>query len=175
MGTEPVSTRSVPHLGTLVAVLANPVPGPSSRSERQVAVAARVLGFQNPRIVNLFAIASVSSRDIAHLGAEPTGWIRARETLEQSLEGVDGVLVAFGNIPARGQSRTHLREQLRWLSLRLQASQHIQVWQVGTARHPSRWHQYVSDVHGRTSGGDFETRLAEVLRPVPLDERMWTM
>jgi hypothetical protein len=38
----------------------------------------------------------------------------------------------------------------------------------GEPRHPSRWHQYVSDKYGRTSGGTFEERIKQVLVAVPL-------
>lgn len=45
-------------------------------------------------------------------------------------------------------------------------------WMVGgEPRHPSRWHQFVSDKHGRTTGGTFEERLVQVLVEVPLPAR----
>ncbi len=40
----------------------------------------------------------------------------------------------------------------------------------GNTRHPSRWHQYVADKHGRTSGGGQAERLAEVICRVPIRE-----
>ena len=163
-----------PGQRTLLAVLANPVPRPSSRSERHLAVAASILGFDRAEIANLFAIPSSSSRDIRHLGAEASGWLSAREKLETSLPLASGVLVGFGTIPTNAASREHLREQLDWLSARLRALPEVGVWEVGRARHPSRWHQYVSDVHARTAGGDFAQRLAEVLQPVPFAHRIWT-
>lgn len=160
--------------GVLLAVLANPTPRPFTRTEQQIAVAADVLGYHRVQIANLFALASVSSREIRTLGTEEVGWQTARNSIEDALPQADGVLVAFGSIPTSGPSRTHLRTQLAWLSARLRDLSDTDVWQVGVARHPSRWHQYVSDVHARTSGGDFVTRLTQVLQPVSPVDRTWT-
>lgn len=170
-----MSADSARHGGglTLLAVLANPTLTPRSRTERQVEVAAQLLGFEVVELGNVFNIPSPSSRDISHLGAAETGWVSARENLEDALRRADGVLVAFGSINASGTARVHLAAQLDWLSSRLQASPALDTWQVGSARHPSRWHQYVSDVHGRTAGGSFPQRLAQVLHPVPLQRRVW--
>jgi hypothetical protein len=43
------------------------------------------------------------------------------------------------------------------------------IWMVGgEPRHPSRWHQFVSDKYSRTTGGSFEERLDQVLESVPM-------
>ncbi|QZN85424.1 hypothetical protein K5O09_16935 [Cellulomonas sp. C5510] len=156
-----------------MAVLANPSDRRGTRTERQVDVAAAVLLFDRVRITNIFAYPSPSSRDILTLGREMGGWILARSLVNEALAHADGVLVGFGGIPVSGPARLHLADQLRWLSAELQSRPSLPVWQVGSARHPSRWHQFVSDRHGRTSGGSFRTRLTEVIQPVPVDDRVW--
>jgi hypothetical protein len=41
---------------------------------------------------------------------------------------------------------------------------HVDAWTVGgESRHPSRWHQYVSDKHARAGSGEFAERLKSVL------------
>lgn len=152
------------HAGrVLLAVLANPTLSPESRSVGRVQLAARILGFEEVRVANLFALPSASSRDIAVLGREAYGWDLARTYLQEAIAESDQVLVGFGTIPVTGAARRHLEDQLEWLGDTLREQGSSQVWQVGDARHPSRWHQYVSDRHGRTSGGTFEERLREVL------------
>jgi hypothetical protein len=147
----------------LLAVLANPPLHTKSRSFGRVELAARILGLERMRIVNLFAVASTSSRDIAALGHEPHGWTTARRPIMEALAEADQVLVGFGAIPVTGAARRNLEEQLHWLGETFRLQGHNTVWQVGQARHPSRWHQYVSDRYGRTAGGSFEVRLREVL------------
>ncbi|MFV0319537.1 MAG: hypothetical protein ACK5IN_04055 [Microbacterium sp.] len=147
----------------LLAVLANPPLGAESRTLGRVRLAARILGFEQMRIANLFAIASASSRDIAVLGHDVHGWEIARPPLLEAIVAAEQVLIGFGTIPVTGAARRNFEEQLRWLAEVLHLQGHDMVWQVGQARHPSRWHQYVSDRHGRTSGGSFDERLREVL------------
>lgn len=158
----------------LVAILANPRPDATGRSATRIALAGEILGYDSTRIVNLFTWPSASSRDIALLGKMPEGWQDARRELTEAVYEADGVLVGFGLIPSSRESGPQLRAQLRWLHEELRTSGHVAVWQVGDRpRHPSRWHQYVSDAHGRTAGGTLEERLHQVLRAVPLDDCDW--
>lgn len=147
----------------LLAVLANPSLQSGSRSLGRVQLAAQLLGYEQGRIANLFAVASASSREIAVLGHDAHGWEIARPLLLEAIAEAGQVLVGFGAIPVTGAARRHLEQQLHWLAEALHLQGHDTVWQVGQARHPSRWHQYVSDRHGRTAGGTFEERLREVL------------
>lgn len=159
---------------TLVAILANPRLEPGGRSEKRIAIAGEILGYERAQIANLFAWPSASSRHIAVLGKEAEGWRDARRDLTSAISVADAVLLGFGLIPSSRESGPHLRAQLGWLRTELKARGHTQVWQVGDRpRHPSRWHQYVSDTHGRTDGGTFEERLHQVLRAVPLDDCDW--
>lgn len=157
----------------LLAVLANPTLSPKSRSAERVRLAARILGSEQVRIANLFALPSASSKEIGVLGYEAQGWELARIDLGEAIADTDQVLLGFGTIPVGGAARRHLEEQLQWLAERLRAHGKESVWQVGQARHPSRWHQYVSDRHRRTSGGSFEVRLREVLTYTDLDTLPW--
>ena len=157
----------------LLAVLANPTLSPESRSVGRVRLAARILGFEQVRIANLFALPSSSSKEIAVLGQDAHGWELARPALVDGLVTCDQVLLGFGTIPVTGVARRYLEQQLYWFADELRESDHREVWQVGDARHPSRWHQYVSDRHGRTSGGSFEVRLREVLTSTKLSVMPW--
>jgi len=168
MTTEQVNAGRV-----LLAVLANPTLSTESRSIGRVRLAARILGFEGVRVVNLFALASPSSRDIAVLGQDAAGWESARPSLADGVLDCEGVLMGFGTIPVTGVARHHFGQQLDWFAGQLRESGHQEVWQVGDARHPSRWHQYVSDRHGRTSGGSFEERLREVLTSTSLSVLPW--
>jgi len=133
-----------------------------------------ILGYDRSMIVNLFGRPSRSSRDIAVLGKEPEGWYDARQELSEAISVADGVLLGFGLIPSSRESGPHLRAQLQWLREELRKQGHLSVWQVGDRpRHPSRWHQYVSDVHQRTDGGSFHERLHQALRAVPLGGWDW--
>ncbi|WP_447949620.1 DUF1643 domain-containing protein [Microbacterium aurum] len=173
-GPAPSSVSSALSSRTLVAILANPSTAGGDRTRKRIALAANVLGYDDYRIINLFSIASASSRDVAVLGESPQGWHTARAEILDGLSDATGVLLGFGIIAAKGDGKHHLRAQLRWLCTELRNAGHSQVWQLGERpRHPSRWHQYVSDLHGRTSGGTFEQRVSKALRQVELAEVDW--
>ncbi|TFB17515.1 DUF1643 domain-containing protein [Microbacterium sp. 3H14] len=158
----------------LVAVLANPSITGGERTANRVALAATLLGFDRCSIVNLFSIPSASSRDIASLGRAPDAWRAARAEISAGITEAEAILLGFGTIATSGDGKRHLRAQLKWLRTELEMAGHAQVWQVGERpRHPSRWHQYLSDRHGRTSGGTLEQRLEEALRPVLLNDVVW--
>lgn len=154
--------------GRLLAILANPSTSPSTRTEQRVRLAASLLGYERCEVANLFQEPSVTSRDIQQLGAGAHGWLAAREAIAQALPRADGVLLAPGLLRLSGAPRLHLAEQREWLREHLIDASHHQVWQVGDARHPSRWHQYLCDAHGRTNGGTFDERLRESLKRVDI-------
>lgn len=88
--------------------------------------------------------------------------------LDVALEGATGMLAGWGVAGLSGQARRLMQAQVAWLAERSAALGIDTFWTVGgEARHPSRWHQYVSDKYGRTSGGTFEERLKQVLVEVP--------
>lgn len=169
----PRAIRQADPRGRLVAVLANPTTRSSTRTEQRIALAAGVLGYSDWVIVNLFPLPSASSRDIDRLGRDPSLWLQGRAGISYELNGAVAVLVGFGTIPTSRETGDLLARQLAWLSDELTGRSSIDVWQIGIARHPSRWHQYLGAKHGRTSGGSFAERISESLTQVPVDGRRW--
>lgn len=131
--------------------------------------AARVLGYGDPVILNLCAVATPSLVEVNTLGRE--SWLSARADLQDVvLEGGD-LLAAWGVGGLTGIARQNMGAQIDWLVDLMRGSRHREFWTVGgEPRHPSRWHQYVADVHNRTHGGNFEERLAQVLVQVPVEK-----
>jgi hypothetical protein len=87
----------------------------------------------------------------------------------EALRDCDEVMAAWGLSSLAGAARRNRIEQLRWLLDIASSHGHNYVWTIGgQPRHPSRWHQYVSDVHERTMGGTFEERLQQVLTRVSI-------
>lgn len=155
---------------SLAAVLLNP-PSQSSGNRTVGAVhsASRVLGFQTVEIVNLCFLPSRSVVDLAATVAD-SDWVRARPGLERALCESDGLLLAWGVSGWAGSPRLGLASQINWFLTTAQAHGHRSCWMVGgQPRHPSRWHQYVSDKHGRTPGGSPENRLRYVLESCDLE------
>lgn len=112
------------------------------------------------------------ARDLPELcvvGGDPAGWLDARQDLSTALRTADELVAGWGLLPLTGPARIHRDMQIRWLVDEAKHAGHEFAWAVGAqARHPSRWHQFVSDRHGRTSPGTFEDRLREVLVRTPL-------
>lgn len=105
-------------------------------------MAREVLGFEQVKLVNLFALPSYRSGGLSELGATPQGWLEARLEMEQALGVADAVLLAYGVGEPTGPARAHFREQVAWLNEQI-ASRHLPTWWVGGApRHPSRWQRY---------------------------------
>ena len=154
--------------GALVAVLLNPPEHTSgARSRNAVARAATVLGHEEVRVVNLCAEPTASVIELRDV--EPVSWEDARSGLEEALKGAEAVLGAWGVGGVTGPTRFELQAQIDWLYGQMLQVGIEQVWMVGgEPRHPSRWHQYVSDKYGRTTGGGFEERLAQVMIAVPI-------
>jgi hypothetical protein len=166
-----LSCRHVPagSPDSLLAVLLNP-PGTTSgiRTRNAVASAGRVLGFGGVEIANLCTVATPSVIELNDL-EHGHGWADAREGLAEAIRRADGLLAGWGVSGTTGGTRRSRDDQVAWLYGEAAAAGIDQVWMVGSEpRHPSRWHQYVSDRYGRTSGGTFEQRLAQVLELVPI-------
>ena len=142
----------------------NPPSGSGTASLRHLNVARQILNFEEVQVTNLFSVPTRSVTDIAEVGQHPEGWTWARESLAQSIENADDVLIAWGLGGFGGAARTHCSAQIDWVYQELNNRGIDEVWMVGNPpRHPSRWHQYVSDRHGRTAGGSFDVRLRQVL------------
>ncbi|WP_448629883.1 DUF1643 domain-containing protein [Cellulomonas soli] len=156
--------------GPLLAVLLNP-PSASSgvRSRRAVERAARALGFDAYTVANLFAEATATVVELNELADLVDTATEVHTHLAEHLPAAGGILAAWGVAGAAGPFRRERDARAAWLVAEASKVGHESMWMVGgTPRHPSRWHQYVADRHGRTRGGTFEERLAQVLVEVPL-------
>lgn len=166
------ATRPAPGVGrgTLVALLASPPTTSGARTERKVRQALHVLGADRYIIANLYAFPVKDLPALSGCGAEPAGWVSARTELKSAVLEADVLLAAWGLHQLRGAGRRLQHDQFAWLRDLLSETGHRTAWCVGgEARHPSRWHQYVSDKHGRTTRScSFEERLDQVLVEVPL-------
>ena len=149
----------------LCAIALNPPTTNGLRTAKHLRVAAEIIGCSDLVIVNLFSVPTRNVLDINEAGTDWDGWLNARPQLGSGISSSDAVIVAWGVRGLTGLARDNFRQQVEWVFSELAASEHDQVWTInGEARHASRWHQYVSDQHGRTTGGDFETRLQQVLQ-----------
>jgi hypothetical protein len=153
---------------TLVAVLLNPPSSTTGIRTRQAVDRARmVLGYEEVRIFNLFMDATPTVAELNASVAHPCPCARRR--LRSALAEDSALLGAWGISGLTGEARIARDCQLTWLVKQAKAVGIHDIWMVGgEPRHPSRWHQYVSDKYGRTSGGPSDARLAEALVAVPL-------
>lgn len=147
---------------TLCAVLLNPPLTSGSRTRRALNRAGALLGGYDVTIVNLVNVATHSSSALATAG-HSSDWQAARVKLASALRASDELLFGWGLTPHLGAARKAAEEQIAWLLEEAHRVGHQHAWAVGNARHPSRWHQYTADVHGRTGGGQADERLREVL------------
>lgn len=152
----------------LVAILLNP-PASSSgtRTTSAVCRAARVLGYQRFEIANLISVPTRSLTDLNALGSK-AWWLDARTSLSMAIARADGLLGGWGVGGMSGAMRKDRAEQTSWLLRTAAEAGHEYIWMLGgEPRHPSRWHQFLSDKHGRAAGGTAEQRLAQLLLTVP--------
>ncbi len=151
----------------LVALLLNPPTGAGARTISHLQVAADLLGCATLEVANMFSRPTPSLTEINDVGAREEGWLAARADIRNALCGADHVFAAWGVGGLHGQAAEHLQGQRLWVCDQLADLGIEQVWTLnGETRHPSRWHQYVSDRHGRTSGGSFLERLSDMLTAI---------
>lgn len=131
----------------LLAVLTNPPLTTGTRTLRRTALVAEQLGFAQVHVVNLFAVPSHATGEIAALGLEEAGWLSAREAILTRLIASHGVLLAYGATAPTGPARLHFRRQVDWLH-GVVAHRDLPSWQVGDGpRHPSRWQRWTHRAH----------------------------
>lgn len=131
-----------------------------------MARAATALGYDNVVVANLCAFATPSVVQLNTVGSDV--WEASRVDLEVAVHGGTALLAGWGVAGLSGGARRSMGAQVDWLIECAAANAVGAMWMVGgEPRHPSRWHQYVSDKYGRTTGGTFEERLRQVLVAVP--------
>lgn len=131
----------------LLAILANPPLTQGTRTLRRVELAADLLGFTRVHVVNLFALPSHTTVEIAVLGVDEGGWLTARESLGPCLDAAHGVLLAYGATAPIGAARLHFGRQVEWLH-EVIAERELPSWHVGDGpRHPSRWQRWTHREH----------------------------
>jgi hypothetical protein len=154
---------------TLGAILLNPPTSSGLPTIRHLQVAAELLGCDSVVIGNLFATATDDVTVVNIVGAHAAGWTAARPHLLAALDS-DVLIAGWGVSGLHGAARGHREDQVRWVLESAVARRHPGIWTInGDPRHPSRWHQYVSERHGRASGLNVAERLHSVLlfRPLP--------
>jgi hypothetical protein len=153
----------------LLAVLLNPPLTTGAASLRHVEAARKALDCQSVVVANLFATPTRSVEDINVVGAGEGGWTQAREQLQLAISSSDLLLGAWGISGLTGEAARMRKSQVSWLMNAASNEGLDHLWTVGgTPRHPSRWHQYVSDKYQRAVGDTLDQRLSSVLRKVPL-------
>jgi hypothetical protein len=158
----------------LVAVLLNrPQSSSGARTRNAVAAAAQILGYRSVEVVNLYSEATSSMTEL-NLSATIDGWLEAREELADALARATGLLGGWGVAGLSGRTLRDQNKQVEWLRAEAVRAGISNIWMVGgEPRHPSRWHQFVSDKYSRTTGGTFEERIDQVLESVPI-ATLWT-
>jgi Protein of unknown function (DUF1643) len=135
---------------------------------RHLRVVAGLLECDDLEIANLFAIPTRDVTAINRAGRASDGWEAARSRLRQVITEADHLLAGWGVSGLAGQAAVNRRAQLCYVGECARESGKDYIWTLnGEARHPSRWHQYVSDRHGRASGASLNERMAMVLTSIP--------
>jgi hypothetical protein len=156
-------------LTTLGALLLNPPVVGGTRTVRNLHVAAELLACDDLEIANLFSIPTRDVTAINRLGASWEGWEDAQSALHQLIIRSDHLLAGWGVSGLSGPVARHKQAQVDFVRETAERAGKERIWTLlGEARHPSRWHQYVSDKHGRTSGGSLPERIGAVLKSVSL-------
>lgn len=169
------SARSPAILG---AILINPPLGNGGATLRHLEALREVLECDLVQIANLLSVPTASTDDIREAGVRPGSWHRARPKVRNLIHSADHIVLGWGLGGISGIARQHFIAQVRWVERELaRRGEGVPVWTIGNGpRHPSRWHQYVSDRHGRTAEGSLQERLRYVLveqsiRPTQIDSR----
>lgn len=154
-------------MSLLCAILCSPPTTAGQQTKRQLSVVADLLGCDDLLITNIFAVPTVDLPSINLHGKQASGWMSARPEISAGIRGSAEVLVGWGVSKLHGAARSHRDRQISWVADLLAQHSMNRAWCIGgQPRHPSRWHQYVSNKHGRTTGGSFPDRLGQVLTSV---------
>lgn len=153
---------------TLGDLLLNPPLVGGDRTIRHLRVAAELLGCDNVEIANLFAIATRDVTAINDVGRSIDGWKAAQFHLHRLIAASDQLIAGWGISGLTGPVERHRQAQVDFVRACALDIGKDHIWTVnGEPRHPSRWHQYVSDRRGRACGTTLNQRLSMVLTSVP--------
>lgn len=154
----------------LLILLACPPTTSGQRTLSRLATLTKVIPGCTVSAANLCSARAADLPALSAVAASVEPWLHARKDISAALSKCDEMMAAWGICPLSGTARQHRVAQLSWLlNTAINCGRSDVLAVGGQARHPSRWHQYVSDVHGRTCGGTFEERLRQVLIKVPLN------
>lgn len=154
---------------TLGAILLNPPVTSGARTLQHLQAAARSLDCDSVEIANLFAVPTRDVTAINAVGQSSTGWDLAQDRLREIITASDHLIAAWGVSGLSGHTARQQRKQLEFVFCAARDVGQEHIWTLnGEPRHPSRWHQYVSDRHARASGASLTERLAMVLKSVPI-------
>lgn len=155
---------------TLTALLACPPTTSGTRTINALAVACQCLELPTFRIANLLSVPARDTKAMSEAGSTEAPWNSSRPALLQAMLGASQLLAAWGVYPLLGAASNFQRMQIAWLMQAARELGHSHAWTLGgQPRHPSRWHQFTSDRHGRTGTGlSREERIAALLTRVPL-------
>ncbi|TFD01404.1 DUF1643 domain-containing protein [Cryobacterium sandaracinum] len=147
----------------LGAILLNPPTTGGAATLRHLAAAAVALDCCSIAVANMFPLPTKSVDQIGPLASDMQSWIQARDAIELLVGEADVVIAAWGVSGLSGAARRNMGRQVSWLVEELDRQKRT-IWTVGPLpRHPSRWHQYVSDKYGRAGSGTLAERLGRVL------------
>ena len=154
---------------TLAALLLNPAAGTGAITTRRVQVAAGLLGCESFIVANLVDTRTRNLHELSAAARDWQPWQSAQQHLAAAIGEADDVLLAWGLGGTTGPARLHAQRQVTWVHAQIRLAGHSRAWCLdGEPRHPSRWHQYVSDRYARTAGGSFADRLKQVLLPISI-------
>jgi len=130
---------------------------------RKLQVVQMRRGFEDLKIANLVPSPTRSLRDLNVVAVERETWLAARADITELVEVSEELILGWGLGGLSGSAGAHFVEQRQWVMGQVSASGK-KFWMMGgEPRHPSRWHQYLSDRYDRTAGGDIEERIMERL------------
>lgn len=144
----------------------NPASGAGQATLRHLRTLADALDCGEVAIANLLEIPTKSVVEITQAGASAEVWHWSRPALRKLITTSDQLVLGWGlGGGFTGPSRHYFKQQVEWVEEQISArTDNLIIWTIGQEpRHPSRWHQYVADKHARTLGGDFQSRLLDVL------------
>ena len=163
--SDEISQSSAQSPLVLGAILINPPLGNGGATHRHLNALREVLSCDLVQIANLLSVPTASTDEIREAGIGAGSWHRARPRVSELIQSADHIVLGWGLGGITGVARQHFHAQVRWVEGELtRRGEGVPVWTVGDGpRHPSRWHQYVSDKHGRAVAGDLQERLRHVL------------